>query len=102
LFVDQAFAKPPGHFGSVALATDGEIRPFAIAIPVSFPAAVAIFGSGRRWKARGCRIALRLGPGPPAIVRSAVTIAAWITGSGTGTWAGAWSRGRVGFIGKRR
>ena len=52
-FVDQAFAKPPGHFRSVALAADGEIRPFAIAIPVSFPAAVAILGPRRRRKTRG-------------------------------------------------
>ena len=34
--VDQAFAEPPGHFGSVAPAADGAIGPFAIAIPVSF------------------------------------------------------------------
>jgi hypothetical protein len=53
LFVDQTFAKTPGHFGSVALAADGEIRPFPITITIPLSAAVAILGSGRRWKARG-------------------------------------------------
>jgi hypothetical protein len=58
-FIDEAFAKPPGHFGPVALAADGEIGPFAIAISVAvaFPAPVAILGAGRRWKARGRQIA---------------------------------------------
>jgi hypothetical protein len=52
-FIDQALAKPPRHFGPIALATDGKIRPFPITIAVSIPAAVAILGSGRGWKSGG-------------------------------------------------
>ena len=100
-FVDQAFAEPPGHLGSVAAAADGAIRPFAIAVPVSFPAAVAILGSGRRLESQGVtdRLAARAlascgrrvrgrDPGRDRGADRAV---------GNRSRAGAWSRGRVGF-----